>query len=36
MKPVCDITLQEGYQHVLRDRPTQQTSPEAVYMAKSN
>ena len=36
MKPVCDITLQEGYQHALRDRPTQLTNPEAVYKAKSN
>ena len=36
MKTVCDITLQEGYQHALRDRPTQLTNPEAVYKAKSN
>ena len=36
MKPVRDITLQEGYQHTLRDRPTQLTNPEAVYKAKSN
>ena len=36
MKPICDITQQEGYQHVLRDRPTQQTNPEAEYKAKSN
>ena len=36
MKPVCDITPQEGYQHVLRDHPTKQTNPEAEYKAKSN
>ena len=36
MKPVCDITMQEGYQHALRDRPTTQTNPEAVYKAESN
>ena len=36
MKPVCDITLREGYQHTLRDHPTQLTNPEAVYKAKSN
>ena len=36
MKPVCDITLQEGYQHALTDHPTQWTNPEAVYKAKSN
>ena len=36
MKPVCDITQQEGYHHVLRDHPTQQTNPEAEYKAKSN
>ena len=36
MKLVCDITRQEGYQHVLRDRPTQLTNLEAVYKAKSN
>ena len=35
MKPICDITLQEGYQHALRDLPTQLTNPEAVYKAKS-
>ena len=36
MKPVCDITLQEGYQHTLRDRCTQLTNTEEVYKAKSN
>ena len=36
MKPVCDITQQEGYQRSLRDRPTQLTNPEAEYKAKSN
>jgi len=36
MKPVCDVTRKEGYQHSLRDRPTQQTNPEARYKAKSN
>ena len=36
MKPVCDITLQEGYQHALRDHPIQLTNPEAEYKAKSN
>ena len=36
MKPVRDITQQEGYQHSLRDHPTQLTNPEAVYKAKSN
>ena len=36
MKPICNITQQKGYQHVLRDRPTQQTNPKAEYKAKSN
>ena len=36
MKSVCDITVQEGYQHALRDCPTTRTNPEAVYKAESN
>ena len=32
LKPICDITQQEGYQHVLREQPTQLTNPEAVYV----
>ena len=36
MKPVRDITLQEGYLCSLRDRPTQLTNPRARYKAKSN
>ena len=36
MKPVCDITQQEGDQHALRDHRTELTNPEEVYKAKSN
>ena len=36
MKPVRDITQQEGYECSLRDHPTQLTNQEARYKAKSN
>ena len=34
IKPVRNVTPQEGDQHQLKGHPTQQTNPEARYTAK--
>ena len=36
IKSVRDITQWEGCQHQLKGHPTQQTSPDATYTAKSD